>query len=156
GRKALKRLRDLHARLGSTNAGERENALRKIDEWLRKYGKTWNDVPEFLHDETSPSTATTADPRDADQTVPFAGASVTPADTVRAMLQDYVTLERPEDYVASALWVIHTHVHDRFMVTPRLLLTSPVRYCGKTTLLDVLNRLVVRPERTDSITAAAI
>jgi hypothetical protein len=55
-----------------------------------------------------------------------------------------------------ALWVIHTHVYDRYMVTPRLLLTSPVRNCGKTTLLDVIGRLAARPQKSDSITAAVI
>jgi hypothetical protein len=47
-------------------------------------------------------------------------------------------------------------VFDKFMVTPRLLLTSPVRGCGKTVALDVLDRLVARSELTDNITAAAI
>ena len=41
-------------------------------------------------------------------------------------------------------------------MTPRLLLTSPVRGCGKTTLLRVLERLVARAERCDNTTAAAI
>ena len=80
---------------------------------------------------------------------------MTPADTVRAMLEDYVALE-PHEYIAVALWIIHTHVYDRFMVTPRLLLTSPVRNCGKTTVLDVISRLAARAEKSDNITAAAI
>jgi putative DNA primase/helicase len=71
------------------------------------------------------------------------------------MLEQYVALE-PHEYVAVALWIIHTHVYERFMVTPRLLLNSPVRSCGKTTLLDVAGRLVARPEKSDSITPAAI
>jgi putative DNA primase/helicase len=42
------------------------------------------------------------------------------------------------------------------MVTPRLLLTSPVRSCGKTTLLDVSKHMVARPRKIDSITAAGV
>jgi hypothetical protein len=42
------------------------------------------------------------------------------------------------------------------MVTPRLAVTSPVRGCGKTTLFDVLGKLVARPCKTDNITAASI
>jgi uncharacterized protein DUF3631 len=42
------------------------------------------------------------------------------------------------------------------MVTPRLALRSPVAGCGKTLLLDVLSRLVARPEKSDNITPAAI
>src|SRR5215468_10977892 len=60
------------------------------------------------------------------------------------------------EYVAFALWAMHTHVYDRYMVTPRLLLTSPVRGCGKSVGLDVLSRLVARAELTDNITAAAV
>jgi hypothetical protein len=74
---------------------------------------------------------------------------------VHPILQQYVEL-KPHEYVAATLWVLHTHVYDRFMVTPRLALTSPVRGCGKTTLLSLLERLVARADRTDSITTAAI
>src|SRR5262249_5303248 len=134
-----------------SNAGERENAWTKIEAWLHRHNKTWNDLPELLHDETAPSRA---DPRDTDPSQPVE-SSVTPLDLVRAMLEDYCALD-PHEYVATALWAIHTHVYDKFMVTPRLFLTSPVRGCGKTTLFGVLSRLVARPELTDSITAAAI
>ena len=41
-------------------------------------------------------------------------------------------------------------------VTPRLTLTSPLRGCGKTTLLDLLEALCVRSLKSDSITAASI
>jgi uncharacterized protein DUF3631 len=41
-------------------------------------------------------------------------------------------------------------------VTPRLALISPVRNCGKTTLLDVVSRMVARPQKTDHTTAAWI
>ena len=153
GRRARKRLRDLHARLGSSNPGERESALRKVDEWLRKHGKTWNDVPELLHDETRASGAH-ADPRDTTASEPVS-TTVTPLDVVRYLLEDFVLLD-PREYVAVACWVVHTHLYDRFMVTPRLMATSPVRACGKTTLLDVVSHMVARPEKIDNITAAAI
>jgi hypothetical protein len=42
------------------------------------------------------------------------------------------------------------------MVTPRLFLTSPVRGCGKSLALDVLDRLDARSYLTDNITAAAV
>jgi energy-coupling factor transporter ATP-binding protein EcfA2 len=155
-RKALKRLHDLHAQLGDISENVRAEALGHIDKWLRSHGKTWNDVPELVHAyQTSTSPGTAADPRDAGATNPFAGERVTPADTVRAILQEYIVLERPEDYVAAALWPIHTHVYDRFDHTPRLLLTG-LTGSGKTTLLKVLSRLVARKKLTASITAAAI
>jgi hypothetical protein len=152
-KKDLKRIRDLHARMvGSNHEGERNNAWRQLDALLKRLGKTWNDILELLRDETAASPQ--SDPRDAVPSEhPF--DAYTPAQTIRGIVEKYVALE-PHEYVAVALWIIHTHVFDRFMVTPRLVLTSPVRNCGKTTLLDVASRLVARAEKTDSITAPAI
>ena len=56
----------------------------------------------------------------------------------------------------TALWTLHTYLIDRFLVTPRLGIRSPTKRCGKTTLLDVLGRLVARPLPTTSVTSAAI
>ena len=58
--------------------------------------------------------------------------------------------------VTAALWVLHTYLLDCFGISPRLAITSPEKGCGKTTLLDVLSRLVMRPLATANATAAAI
>jgi Protein of unknown function (DUF3631) len=63
---------------------------------------------------------------------------------------------KPHEYVAVALWALHTLVFEQFGVTPRLALVSPVRGCGKTVLLDVLQCLVPRPHKTDHASAAGI
>jgi putative DNA primase/helicase len=55
-----------------------------------------------------------------------------------------------------ALWVVHTYAVDCFGISPRLAIISPEKGCGKTTLLDVLSRLVRRPLPTANATAAAI
>lgn len=47
--------------------------------------------------------------------------------------------------LAVALWAMHTHVHESFSVTPRLLIRSNVSRCGKTALLAVLSHIVPRP-----------
>ena len=57
---------------------------------------------------------------------------------------------------ATALWVVHTFLLDCFGITPRLAVRSPMKRCGKTTLLDVISRLVLRPLPTGSVTAAAL
>ena len=57
---------------------------------------------------------------------------------------------------ATALWAVHTFLLDCFGITPRLAVRSPMKRCGKTTLLDVLSRLVLRPLPTGSVTAAAL
>jgi hypothetical protein len=71
------------------------------------------------------------------------------------MLQGYADMQ-PHEYTATALWMLHTHVFDRFMVTPRLAPLSPVRGCGKSTLLLLAERLCANPERHDNISAPAI
>jgi putative DNA primase/helicase len=62
------------------------------------------------------------------------------------------------DHVADAvaMWVAHTYIVECFGISPRLAITSPEKGCGKTTLLDVLSRLVWRPLSTANATAAAI
>jgi putative DNA primase/helicase len=56
----------------------------------------------------------------------------------------------------TALWSLHTYQLDQSLVTPRLAITSPEKRCGKTTLLDVLSRLVLKPLPTANVTPAAI
>jgi hypothetical protein len=148
-----RQLAKLFAMLGSDKAPECEAAHKKITAILHRNNKTWNDLRELLQPDASTS-APQADPRDAIQP-DVRGANIGPLDLVHWALEEYVAL-KPHEHVAAALWAMHTHVFDRFMVTPRLLLTSPVRNCGKTTLLNVLKRVVARPEKVDSITPAAI
>jgi hypothetical protein len=51
---------------------------------------------------------------------------------------------------------MHTFLLDGFTISPRLGIRSPTKGCGKTTLLDVLGRLVLRPLPTSNVTTAAI
>jgi len=140
-------------------AGERAAAERKLDAWLKQHGKSRADIGAILaqaaaDDVAAQPTAPPSDPRDADPTDPL-NAKVTPLDLIRALLEDYAAMSTHE-LVAAALWAAHTHVFDRFEVTPRLVLTSPVRGCGKSVVLNVLSRLVARPDLIDNITAAGL
>jgi putative DNA primase/helicase len=56
----------------------------------------------------------------------------------------------------AALWVVHSYLLDEFLITPRLAVRSPTKRCGKTTLLDVLTRLVYRPLPAANVSAAAV
>jgi hypothetical protein len=82
-------------------------------------------------------------------------SGINPLDLMHHLLARYVNLP-PHQFDAVSLWIVHTFIYQRFTVTPRLTLTSPVRGCGKTTLLDIIEALCVRPLKTDSITAASI
>jgi putative DNA primase/helicase len=55
----------------------------------------------------------------------------------------------------AALWVLHAYLVIHFGVSPRLAIISPEKGCGKTTLLDVLSRLVPRPLLSANISVAA-
>ena len=57
----------------------------------------------------------------------------------------------PHAAEAIALWVVHTHLFERFLISPRLALRSVTKQCGKTTTLDILARLVRRPLPTVNI-----
>jgi len=135
--------------LGSDNVNERENARRKIDDILVRNKWTWNDLPELFR--SRPSAPEDNHPNDDYAPNPH----LNPLDLVHYILQQYVALT-PHEYVAVALWVVHTHVYDRFMITPRLAVTSPVRGCGKTILLSIISSLAARVLKTDGITPAAI
>lgn len=51
----------------------------------------------------------------------------------------------PEQSMVLALWIVHTHLVHVHEQTPYLLITSPERRCGKTTLMLLLEELVPRP-----------
>ena len=76
-------------------------------------------------------------------------------DAVAEAIGAYVVMP-PHCADTAALWVAHSYLLDRFLVSPRLAISSPTKQCGKTTLLDVLTRLVLRPLPTANVTAAAV
>lgn len=57
---------------------------------------------------------------------------------------------------AAALWVLLSHAQDAFPLLPLLNITSPVKGCGKSTLVDLLHTLVRRPLKADNISASAL
>ena len=168
-KKDYKRLVQLHAMLGSTIAGEAESARQRILELLSRYRKNWSDLTNLLKGDAAADADTWTpawdDSRDAkqhagnavDAGLPEAAVKEPPnvLELVHFILQEYVDM-KPHEYIAAALWVLTTHVFDRFTISPRLAFTSPVRGCGKTTALAVIEQLAFRPERMDNATPAVI
>jgi hypothetical protein len=136
------------AGLGDPDPDQRARVRRDIGELLARHRKNWNDLVDVLCSVTSSAWLTSNTSVDPER--------VDPVGLIVHLLQGYVALREPHEYVMVALWALHTHVFANFMVTPRLALRSPVAGCGKTVLLDVLSKLVAQPEKFDSITAAAI
>jgi putative DNA primase/helicase len=58
--------------------------------------------------------------------------------------------------LAIALWIIRAYLDDVFDTSPRLALTSPEKRCGKTTLLEILAKLVPRPLATSNVAPAVL
>ena len=73
----------------------------------------------------------------------------------RSGIRRYVVLDAAAAD-AVALWCVGTHAFDCFTIFPRLIATSPEPRCGKTTLLDAVERLVPRPLAAANITAPAL
>jgi hypothetical protein len=160
GKKARERLTAIFARLGSESEGERENAWAALDNLLRRNGRTWNDLTELLRDPATAASWSHLDHEDYNDgqaaTTHEPAGRVTPLDLVRHILPQFIWLKSDAYYNAVALWVVASHVYERFSVFPRLTLLSPVWGCGKSQVLSVLSRLCPRAHKTDSITPAGI
>ncbi len=66
-------------------------------------------------------------------------------DGLGIFLADYIVFSAGAHAVLIALWIAHTYVLDAFEFTPYLNINSPLKRCGKSTLLDCLKLLVARP-----------
>jgi hypothetical protein len=84
---------------------------------------------------------------------PVAGDRI--ATTLAAVLKTYAVLSNAAAD-AIALWILHTWLVNRFMISPRLAVVSPTKSCGKTTILRLLNKIVRRPKRAGSISPPAL
>jgi putative DNA primase/helicase len=74
---------------------------------------------------------------------------------IAATVRSYVVAPRHVDSVV-ALWVAHAHAFQAFEHTPRLNITAPVKQCGKTVLLDLLQTLTPKAQRTENLSTAVL
>jgi len=82
-----------------------------------------------------------------------AGAAI--LDRVEGYLRRYIGL--PEGAgTALALWVAHTYLIPRLTFSPRLAIQSPVKGCGKTTLMTLLAFLAEKPSQSAWPSTAAL
>jgi hypothetical protein len=160
---ACRRIRQLFLLLNSPNPNEAANARDKLDRLLLKWGLKWEDIGACVaianeDDERrareasaarAGSTATTSAPSGDD------GSRINVLDLVLRLIELHINIT-PHERMAGALWLLHTYVFGNFSVTPRLALLSPVRGCGKTTLLTLLELLCRDPYKDDNITPASI
>jgi putative DNA primase/helicase len=74
---------------------------------------------------------------------------------VADVLERYVVLP-PHAAVAISLWIFRSYADDCFDTNPRLALLSPEKRCGKTTLLELISKLVTRALPTSNVTSSVI
>src|ERR1700722_8280681 len=158
--KDLKRFADLYKlMMGGATVGEREAARAKLAQWLERNGKSWGDVG-LLVAETEAANLAGAQAAENDQrrasTEPAPGHDQFHAlELVHHLLGTYLDL-KDHERIAVALWVLYTHVFNRFTISPRLALLSPTNGCGKTETFKLLGLLCARPEQIDATSVAAL
>jgi hypothetical protein len=76
-------------------------------------------------------------------------------DAIRSELERFVKMPL-HAAVAVALWIVRSWAFDSFTINPRLAIVSPVKGCGKTRLLEVLQQLLPRPLMVSNISPAAL
>jgi Protein of unknown function (DUF3631) len=129
---------------------EAANAVPVLFRLLSKHGLSLSDLPELRRRyEAKVAAKATAAPAAAQSADPNV------LDLTQDMLRAYIAVQ-PHEYVGITLWILHTHVFAKFQITPRLALLSPVRGCGKSKLLLLLEKLTANPERHDNISAASL
>lgn len=77
-------------------------------------------------------------------------------DDMSDALKSFVVFRHPEEADAVTLWCVGTYLMDVWQLFPKLLINSPERECGKTTLLLAIEALVENGMIASSITPAAI
>ncbi|MDA3887681.1 MAG: DUF3631 domain-containing protein, partial [Allgaiera sp.] len=105
-------------------------------------------------------------PRDTghDEAAPFAAVDPWPdpvngaalADEIRALLMAHVIFGAAGDADTATLWAIGTYLMNRWRLWPRLMITSPTKACGKSTLLEVLEAVVSKGFIASNISTAGV
>jgi putative DNA primase/helicase len=76
-------------------------------------------------------------------------------DAIADLILRHVVMSRDEAK-AIALWVLASFGFDAFFIFPRLLIKSPEKGCGKSTLVDLIGCLVNRPLVASHTTASPL
>lgn len=77
-------------------------------------------------------------------------------DELGRALAKYVAFPSPESLTAVVLWITATHALDAFEHATRLAIHSPVKRCGKSRLLEVIEATTHRPIPTTNISVPAL
>lgn len=85
---------------------------------------------------------------------PVDGASL--AEEIRDRLRAHVVFGAAGDADAATCWIFGSYLMDVWRLWPRLMVTSPTKACGKSTLLEVLDAMVHRGFIASNASPAAV
>ncbi|WP_431299183.1 DUF3631 domain-containing protein [Tabrizicola sp. BL-A-41-H6] len=85
---------------------------------------------------------------------PVDGASL--AEEIRNRLRAHVVFGASGDADAATLWIFGSYLMETWRLWPRLMVTSPTKACGKSTLLEVLDAMVQRGFIASNASPAAV
>lgn len=77
------------------------------------------------------------------------------ANTIKQFTNEHIVMSE-ESKIAITLWILGTYIFNEFRIFPKLLITSPEKRCGKTTLMEILNAFCHRGLSSSNTSAAAI
>ncbi|MDP2298418.1 MAG: DUF3631 domain-containing protein [Pseudolabrys sp.] len=143
----MKRLMHLLKLLDSPNEGEAAAAYAMLKEFLTKHRMTMRDVTALMENQPEEPPAVQSEEDDPNAPPVFRA--------LVELLRKYTSM-KDHEFVAVALWVMHSYRIMDFTHSPKLLLLSPIRGCGKSTVLRMLCRLSHNGLMAGSVTAASI
>ena len=73
-------------------------------------------------------------------------------DRIYYFIRRFLILPKESDYVVLTLWIAHTYFLHKIVTTPRLAIISPEYGCGKSRVLEVLEKLCFKGEKLDHFT----
>jgi hypothetical protein len=163
-----RRVRKLHELVlrGGTDH-ERETARRKLEDLLAERRMSLADVAELLAlavdnpqqglqaDDDGDNDGATPPPSPSFSAGAAGGKQPDAFELIDWALRRFLYLEEHQ-YTALALWGLHTFLFREFQHSPRLALLSPVRGCGKSVVLDLLEKLCLRANKFGSTTTAVL
>jgi hypothetical protein len=147
----------MHELVGrASTLNERRQARNGLIRLLAEESLHWTkDLPGMLAAEWRNKNPANRSSGAATSQAPTDRPTINALKLVLALIEDHIAVT-PEQRIAAALWVLHTYHYDRYSITPRLALLSPVRGCGKTTLIVLLEQLCANSFRSDGVSPAAI
>jgi hypothetical protein len=142
-------LREQHLLLGDEEPEKREAARTAIKWILQRYRLSWNDLLSAI------SNVSKFDPNPSVVRLLPVPEAPDPLELLTGFLPGFIDVTDDEVLVI-ALWTLHTFFFAQFEVTPRLVLTSPIPGCGKSTVMKSLELLASTALKTDGATPASI